>query len=138
MHIDPIHALFSTTPTSSLFVINSQHQPLIKTFLPRIHYLPQCSYWHIRNLIQQLLITTSKIYHLLRLIMKGERPTCSAFESPFLSYLPPCKSPSLHSMLHPPQPSIVRCQSALQNTQTNKTSYPSSQVFLKQLLLYLS
>jgi len=31
MHIDPLHAPFSTTQTSSLFVINPQHQPFIET-----------------------------------------------------------------------------------------------------------
>jgi len=63
------------------------------------------------------------------------KKTClHSFEFPFLSFLAPSKVASLLSTSHP-LPSIALCRWALYNTQTNKFSYPSSQVFLKLLLL---
>jgi hypothetical protein len=54
MHIDPLHAPLTTTPTSSLFVINPQHQPLIENIFRNSTLLPECNYGCIRNQIQQL------------------------------------------------------------------------------------
>jgi hypothetical protein len=56
--------------------------------------------------------------------MKKENFTCIALKFPFLSCVPLSYSPSLHSMPHLPQLSIVRCPSILHNTETNKIFLP--------------
>jgi hypothetical protein len=68
-------------------------------------------------------------------MQKENKLACIVVESPFLSWLSSSNAPNLVWMLHLPQPSIALHWYVLSNTQTNKLSYPSSQAFLKVVIV---